>query len=327
MAKKNVKVEKAHELYKQGMKLKKIAEELEIPEGTVRRWKSTYKWSNDISIPEQSKEKSERSDKKANAQSNKSERSDNNSKYSNKQCINEDEGTDKALLNEELTPRMQMFCIYYIKTFNATQSYMKAYNCSYETATASSSRLLRNVKVKKEIERLKKIKKQQVLCDVDDLVELNMRIAFADIGDYLEFGREDKYIMTMHGPLMIKNNNGEKTPALEKANIVRLKESTEVDTQLITEVKQGKDGISIKLADKDKAMRFLERYFEINPMDNHKKEYDKRKLEIEMLKIEASMKDNANTDDEVKDNFLDALNASANEVWNGDEDKDTGITE
>ena len=74
-------------------------------------------------------------------------------------------------------------------------------------------------------------------------------------------------------------------------------------------------------------MRFLERYFEINPMDNHKKEYDKRKLEIEMLKMEASMKDNANTDDEVKDNFLDALNASANEVWNRDEDKDTGITE
>lgn len=315
MAKKNIKTEKAYELYKQGMKLKDIAEELEIPEGTVRRWKSTYKWSNYKDIPEQAKEKSERSDKKANAQIKKSERSDNTNKYLNKQSINKNEEADKALSNEELTGKMQMFCIYYIKTFNATQSYIKAYNCSYKTAMAASSKLLRNVKVKNEIERLKEIKKQQVLCDADDLVELNMRIAFADIGDYLTFGREERKVITRSGPLTKKNKNGEDIPVTEETNIIKLKESGEVDTQLISEIKQGKDGISIKLADRHKAMQFLERFFEINPMDKHKKEFDKRKLEIEMLKLEADIKDNSDTDKEEKDNFLDALNSSAGEVW------------
>lgn len=45
---------KAKEMYLSGMKLVEIASQLNLPEGTVRRWKSTHKWDN------------ERSDKKAN---------------------------------------------------------------------------------------------------------------------------------------------------------------------------------------------------------------------------------------------------------------------
>lgn len=52
---KNAKADEALELYRQGLKLVDIARELEIPEGTVRRWKCTYKWDD---------EESERSDKK-----------------------------------------------------------------------------------------------------------------------------------------------------------------------------------------------------------------------------------------------------------------------
>jgi len=48
----------AVELYKQGMKLIEIANQLNLPEGTVRRWKSTHKWDN-----ERSDNKSERSHK------------------------------------------------------------------------------------------------------------------------------------------------------------------------------------------------------------------------------------------------------------------------
>lgn len=51
---KNKLVDEAFVLYRKGLKLKEIAVELNIPEGTVRRWKSTYKWG------------SERSDKKTN---------------------------------------------------------------------------------------------------------------------------------------------------------------------------------------------------------------------------------------------------------------------
>lgn len=60
-AKKNPLSDKAYEMYKSGMKLVEIADQLGKPEGTIRRWKNTYDWDN------------ERSDSKANEQS---ERSD-----------------------------------------------------------------------------------------------------------------------------------------------------------------------------------------------------------------------------------------------------------
>lgn len=53
---------KAEEMYKQGMKLVEIASQLNLAEGTVRRWKHTYKWDN-----ERSDKKSERSHKKPGA--------------------------------------------------------------------------------------------------------------------------------------------------------------------------------------------------------------------------------------------------------------------
>ncbi|MCH1940016.1 phage terminase small subunit [Holdemania massiliensis] len=42
-------IEIAKELYLQGMKLVEIASQLELPEGTVRRWKCTHKWDNERS--------------------------------------------------------------------------------------------------------------------------------------------------------------------------------------------------------------------------------------------------------------------------------------
>lgn len=49
----------ARELFLQGMKLTDIAKQLGLPEGTVRRWKSTCKWES-----ERSDKNSERSDRK-----------------------------------------------------------------------------------------------------------------------------------------------------------------------------------------------------------------------------------------------------------------------
>ena len=54
---------KAEEMYKQGMKLVEIASQLNLPEGTVRRWKHTYSWDT-----ERSDRQSERSHKKQGGQ-------------------------------------------------------------------------------------------------------------------------------------------------------------------------------------------------------------------------------------------------------------------
>lgn len=62
----NENLEKAYKLYKKGLKLVEISKELDIPPGTIRRWKSTYKWNN-----ERSEKDRERSNKKGGQPNNK----------------------------------------------------------------------------------------------------------------------------------------------------------------------------------------------------------------------------------------------------------------
>lgn len=50
-------------MYRKGMKLVEIANQLELPEGTVRRWKCTHKWDS-----ERSEKKGERSKRKRGGQ-------------------------------------------------------------------------------------------------------------------------------------------------------------------------------------------------------------------------------------------------------------------
>lgn len=50
-----------------------------------------------------------------------------------------------------------------------------------------------------------------------------------------------------------------------------------------------------------------------------KRHVDERKIEIELLKLESQLKDNAQ-DEEPEDNFMEAMNASAKEVWNEPDD-------
>lgn len=47
----------------------------------------------------------------------------------------------------------------------------------------------------------------------------------------------------------------------------------------------------------------------------HHEEVDKRKLDIELLKLELQQKEIQDPEQQAQDNFLDALNASAKEVW------------
>ena len=243
-AKKNPLADKAYEMYKSGMKLVDIADQLGKPEGTIRRWKSTYGWDG-----ERSEKKSERSVTK---------------RTEKKTQI--DDGTKETLQNDDLTPEQQMFCIYYSRTFNAAQSYQKAYGCKYETAMVNGCMLLRKPKVRKEIERLKEIKRQQIIAGADDIVELQMRIAFADIGNYMSFGQKE-----------IQDPETENSYTI---STVDLKESKNTDTQIIQEVKRGKDGVSLKLADKQKAIDWLTKYFLMHPDDKYKAEFDKKRAEV-----------------------------------------------
>lgn len=242
----NKKAEQARQLYEQGMKLIEIAAQLNVPPGTVRRWKSTYSWDEE--------NQSERSLSYPNA------RKDNkqNIKSSKEPVAKE---VTEVLQNTGLTEKQRLFCLYFVKSFNATKAYQKAYKCDYATAMANGSSLLRNTKVREQIQKLKEERMNREFLTEADIFQKYMDIAFADITDFIEFGQEDVPVMAMYGPVQIKDEKtGEKRPLMKKVNVMRFKDSFEVDGTLISEIKQGKNGTSIKLADRMKALDWISQH-------------------------------------------------------------------
>jgi len=264
--------EQARKLYEQGESLKSIASELDVSPGTVRSWKARGKWD---------KKGGERCNVAENATQRERQRKRN--AQINRVISEHVEG------NEELSDVEKDFCLYFVQCYNAAQAALKTGNYStYASAGQGGYRMLQKPMVQAEIKRLKEIKRAGILADVDDLIDLHMRIAFADITNFVEFGREEVNVMGAFGPIQVKDpETGEKVPLMKKVNTVRFKEHDAVDGALISEVRQGKDGASVKLVDRQKSLAFLERYFEANPMDRHKKAYDNARLELERKKQEA----------------------------------------
>lgn len=64
--------------------------------------------------------------------------------------------------------------------------------------------------------------------------------------------------MALYGPVKTKDpETGEEKPLTKIVNTVRFKDSSEVDGTILAEVKQGRDGASIKLSDRMKALQWL----------------------------------------------------------------------
>lgn len=275
----NEKAEKARELYKGGMKLVEIASQLDVPAGTVRRWKSTYHWDGE--------QQSERSEKK-------SERSESKKSVTKKAVADE---VKQVIQNTDLTDKQQLFCIHYIRCFNATKAYQKAYGCGYTTAMVNGSQLLRNPKVKNEILRLKQDRFNREFLNESDIFQKYMDIAFADVTEFVEFGNEDVDVVLDTGE--------RKTITVSHVNI---KNDADVDGTIISEVSKGKDGVKVKLADRMKALQWLSDHMDLAT--------EKQKAEIALLKAKVQTDDG---DEVADDGFLEALNGTAAEDW-GDEE-------
>ena len=238
-------IEQAKAMYLKGMKLVEIASQLNVSEGTVRSWKSRYKWDCNVA------------NKKRNVAKRKREE---NSK--NKKAIAE--AVDQVIDNPDLTDKQRLFCLHYVRCFNATKAYQKAYGCGYDVANSEGYKLLVKPCIKEEIQRLKQNRLNREMLDESDIFQKYMDIAFSDITDYVTFGREEVPVMAMYGPVEIKDEEtGKKVPLTKMINVVKFKESSEVDGTLITEVKQGRDGASIKLADRMKALDWLAEHMDM----------------------------------------------------------------
>ena len=228
-------------------------------------------------------------------------------KPAKKKVTTKEPDTDPAI---DLTEKQRLFCIYYLKYFNATKAYRKAYGCAYSTAMVEGSRALRNPKIATEIDRLKEEQTSEIKIGIQDILQKYIDIAFADITDYAEFGVKERKTESIVG---VDEDTGEikKAVTTDYYSYVDFKDHSEVDGSILTEVKQGRDGISVKLADRMKALEMLTKYYDFLP-ENAKRQLEEEKLKLE---IEELKEDPEGDEDEVDDGFLAALESEGEALW------------
>lgn len=100
-----------------------------------------------------------------------------------------------------------------------------------------------------------------------------------------------------------------------KPTYIKLKPADEIDGQLVKSIKSGRDGISIELHDKMKALDNLAKYLDDMPQD-WKQRIEERKLELMEQEFELKKKlteiENPTNED---DGFIEAIKQSAKIIW------------
>ncbi|MGG0666748.1 terminase small subunit [Viridibacillus arvi] len=266
------------------IKLVDLAEQFEVTSSTMRKWKATDKWDDELkgSAPKQSNKSAP-------------------IKKQSKTAVKKEPVESELVVSDdnELTDKQRLFVGYYVKYWNATKAYKKAYECDYNTARNNGSRLLAKASIKAEVVRVRDEITGDALLSKRVLIQKWIDIAFADMSDFVEFGKKEvpQFSESTGKPLVDKEGK----QLVSTYSYVDLVESTEVDGTLITEVKQGRDGISIKLADKMKALDFLTKHMDL--LDD--RELTKLKVERERIAIRKESGEEQEVYED--DGFLDAL--------------------
>ncbi len=133
-----------------------------------------------------------------------------------------------------MTEKQKRFANEYIIDLNATRAYKATYPKvkSDSTASVNASKLLRNAKVKAYIEELMKERAKRTEISQDDVIKELCKIGFSKITDFV----------------VIENG------------VVRVKSTDEMPEEkigAIAGIKEGQNGIEIKMNDKVKSLELL----------------------------------------------------------------------
>lgn len=210
----------AYEDYKQGLKYKEIAEKYSVSLSAVKSWAARY-WKKDSC---NLKEKKLRPEKKRGATCE-------TKPEDRKEFIAEE--VIQVIENPDLTDKQRLFCLYYVRCFNATKSHQKAYDSKYETAMVEGCHLLRNPNVRDEIQRLKQNRLNREMLSEEDIFQKYIDIAFADMRDQAD---------VKGGTVMLK---------------------PEFDGTIVSEISNTQSGIKVKLNDRMKALQWLAEHMDI----------------------------------------------------------------
>lgn len=164
----------------------------------------------------------------------------------------------------DLDEKEELFVFHYMKCFNATTAAARA-GYPVNNSHAHGSKLLKKKKIQEALKAIRADRDEELLCDGMDVIRQYMKIAFADITDVCQF----------------------------KDDLVLLRSSKAVDGTLINEIKQSKDGVSVKMEDRLQALKRLEVYFGLST--------DVMKVELEKVKLLLQIQENQNNAGKGKD--------------------------
>lgn len=136
-----------------------------------------------------------------------------------------------------MTENQKIFVDEYLIDFNATRAYKVAYpNVKKDdTARVNGSRMLTNANIQKYIDERIKERQQRTEITQDQVIQELAAIAFAKATDY---------VAICSGTVKIKDTNS----------------LTEEQVRAIAGIKEGANGIEIKMNDKEKALELLGRH-------------------------------------------------------------------
>lgn len=191
----------------------------------------------------------------------------------------------KEEASKGLPEHYQRFCEFYVEGKNKKVALVKA--GFKDRPTSYAGRLLKNEKIKKYIAWLKARALNECLVNATDLLDAWVRIAFSDMTDFVDIFPHS----------------------------IRLKPSDEVDGQLIKSIKMGRDGVSIELYDKMKALDNLAKYIQDMPID-WKQKLETRRLELQEEEFELKKKlSEFDNPEKADDGFIEAIKNSAKIIW------------
>lgn len=140
-----------------------------------------------------------------------------------------------------MTEKQKIFADEYLIDLNATRAYLVAYSRvkNENTAAVNGSKLLRNTKVASYIRERMQERQQRTEVTQDQVIQELAAIAFARVTDYVE----------------IKSNGPSSMVLIKSTDSL-----SEEQRRAIAGIKEGANGIEIKLNDKEKALELLGRH-------------------------------------------------------------------
>lgn len=243
--------------------LKRISEKLGVPEGTIRRWKSEYVKKNKMNV-QRTFAKKERSEDVVKDRANK------------KKVIvaNLEEEIKK---DKDLTEKEMLFCLYYIKDFNAGMAVKKAGYNTENNHYVIGSTLLKKPHIRRYIDELREQMSGELMLDINRVLEMFNRIAFYDINDYFELKTIKQVVRGAFGRI-VEDGNGK--PMVEEIQVLALKEGW--DGQVISGISQKDGEVKIEMPDRLKALEFLAKFMDYpDKLAKERFEHDKEKYNDE----------------------------------------------